>query len=149
MNCDILLRHGCLCDVVTPLTSPRSILDVLSKISHECFLLFLEGDPVSCGCPETPVEPEKKKKKKRRADEAEQEQSEDHLFSLIVYSIFPRPPFVLLPISSFTSYLTLAQSRIISRLVGHPCRNKQFPLCNAATAQPHPVGTRYLYDTSP
>ncbi|XP_042867144.1 uncharacterized protein LOC122249976 [Penaeus japonicus] len=34
-------------------------------------------DPVSCGCPETPVEPEKKKKKKRRADEAEQEQNNE------------------------------------------------------------------------
>ncbi|XP_063590532.1 uncharacterized protein LOC134767464 [Penaeus indicus] len=34
-------------------------------------------DPVSCGCPETPVEPEKKKKKRRKADEADQEQNNE------------------------------------------------------------------------
>lgn len=133
-HCDVILVcvispwHSATSDVTILTLTPWPLLPLhgLSSTScpksYECFLLFLEGDPVSCGCPETPVEPEKKKKK-RRKDDADQEQSEDCLLSLIVYSIFPPPPFPLLYLC-----LTFAQSSIISRLFGRPCRSSRLPL---------------------
>lgn len=116
--------------------------------SYECFLLFLEGDPVSCGCPETPVEPEKKKKKRRKADEADQEQSEDHLLSLVVYSIFLRPPLAPLPLPSFPSASPSPRAVLFHASLVALVETAD-PSCISAAAQPHPVGTRYPYDTWP